>query len=177
MVCFSPQGIIRQYQAGEWRNNPDFQEVYRSIWQRQNESVKLSERIRALPIEGNPDTRIVIPELKRELAILHEEHNQALYDCVKVGGAYGKRYRTAARAVKKGGPEWHFTLRDQILLGIIHLHANLQQPDFSGLRPMIEEWQKQNGPESASDDKQWNRAMKDSQVVKLLDALRKTAAR
>jgi hypothetical protein len=177
MVCYNPQEIIRQYQAGEWPDNPAFQEVYRGIWQKQKQAVKLAERMRALPIEGNPDTRIIIPDLKRELAILQEEHSKALYDCVKCGGAYGKHYAAAVKAVKKGGPEWYFTLVDQILLGIIHLHANLQQSDFNDLRPMIEEWQKENGPKSATDNKQWGRAIKASRVVKLLGAIKKTAVR
>src|SRR5262245_39818396 len=131
MVCFDPQEIIRQYQAGGWRDNPHnllaFQEVYRIIWQKQERSVKQAERMRALPLENNPDTRIIIPDLKRELAILEEEHSKALYNYIEGGSAYGKCYTAAVKAVKKGGPEWYFTLVDQILLGIIHLHANLQQ--------------------------------------------------
>jgi hypothetical protein len=169
MPCppFDPRKIIERFQAGEWIDDPDYLAAYRDIWRKQNAIIRFAEKLRESKPWDTPYNRLKNPNFKLEAITLDKEHLAAIHN---KDTAYLERLLLAIRLLKKGPPEWHFTLSALIKLAIIHLRENhhRQHIDTNELYKLIVEWQRTNHPRTASDKSQWYRTLKQPEIRKLL---------
>ena len=173
MSCssFEPKAIIARFQGGEWLDNTVYWLTYRDIWQDQAEVIRLAENLRMVKLWNTAPDHRRNPDFKTQIAAFLEEHNQALDEVTyQHNTAYLHQLVRANNLLKKRSIEWQFYLSSQLSLGIIYLHEYQQQShiELAKLRPLIIDWQSAHGETNASDNHQWNRALRTPRVKRLL---------
>jgi hypothetical protein len=89
--------------------------------------------------------------------------------------AYLRRlYRATDNIEKGGGVKFRYTLGVEVILAAVHLRVNLGQKDCNPVRlhKLVVAWQNDHGETSASDKDQWEKVLKDPEIIRLLSLLR-----
>jgi hypothetical protein len=170
---YEPCMIIARFHEEAWLDKANYWASYRDIWRDQGKFIQLAENLRMLKIWNTAYDRIRNPDFKTQVAEFQKAHFKALDEATNnQNTAYLYEFAKANTRIKSGTIDWEFYLSSQISLGAIYLYEYRKRQQFRiklpELRKLIIDWQGQHGKTNASQNNQWNRALKEPRVKRLL---------
>ena len=170
----NPPKLVERFQTGEWDEDPVYGPCYKYIRKKQSDQFNQMEDLRLWrEMTQEPSAHHGNPALKRRADAFFQGVVDALRD-KKACRAHLRQLYRADDHLEKGDINFRYTLQVLIILAAVHLRENLGRKDRDTvlLRKLVIDWQDAHGETSASDDSQWDKAIKNPEIARLLVLLR-----